>query len=38
MDKLLVAKQATDLHTNYSQRVIFEYLRANDIDSHIKND
>jgi 2-aminoadipate transaminase len=36
MEKLVVAKQASDLHTNYfSQRVIFEYLSKNSIDDHI---
>jgi 2-aminoadipate transaminase len=35
-DKLLVAKQAADLHTNYfSQRVIHRYLVDNDLDAHI---
>lgn len=37
MEKLLVAKQAADLHSNYlSQRIIHQYLLDNDIDSHIK--
>lgn len=37
MEKLVVAKQAADLHTNFfSQRVLYEYLRANDIDAHIE--
>lgn len=36
MEKLIVAKQAADLHTNYfSQRVIYEYLSKNNIDEHI---
>jgi len=35
-EKVLVAKQAADLHTNYfSQRVLFDYLCNNDIDKHI---
>ncbi|HPY02253.1 MAG TPA: PLP-dependent aminotransferase family protein [Spirochaetota bacterium] len=35
-EKVIVAKQAADLHTNYfSQRVLFDYLRNNDIDKHI---
>lgn len=35
-EKLLVAKQAADLHTNYfSQRVLYDYLCNNDIDRHI---
>ena len=37
MEKLLIAKQASDLHTNYfGQRVIFRYLQDNDIDTHIE--
>jgi 2-aminoadipate transaminase len=36
MDKLLVAKQAADLHSNHlSQRIIHQYLLDNDIDVHI---
>lgn len=36
-DKLLVAKQASDLHTNsFSQRVIHQYLMDNDLDGHIE--
>jgi 2-aminoadipate transaminase len=36
MEKLVVAKQASDLHTNYfGQRVIYQYLKDNDIDQHI---
>ena len=36
MEKLLVAKQAADLHSNYlSQRIIHQYLLDNDIDEHI---
>lgn len=36
MDKLIVAKQASDLHTNYfGQRIIFQYLKDNNIDEHI---
>lgn len=36
MEKLVIAKQAADLHTNFfSQRVLYEYLRTNDIDAHI---
>lgn len=36
MEKLVIAKQASDLHTNYfSQRVIYEYLSKNSIDDHI---
>ena len=37
MDKLIIAKQASDLHSNYfTQRVICQYLQDNDIDEHIK--
>jgi 2-aminoadipate transaminase len=37
MEKLLVAKQACDLHTNYlGQRLIYQYLCDNDIDAHIE--
>jgi 2-aminoadipate transaminase len=36
MEKLIVAKQASDLHTNYfGQRIIFQYLKDNNIDDHI---
>lgn len=36
IDKLVVAKQASDLHTNYfGQRIIHRYLEDNDIDEHI---
>ena len=34
MEQLVVAKQASDLHSNYlSQRIAFEYLTHQDIDS-----
>lgn len=34
---LTIAKQAADLHTNYfSQRVLVQYLKDNDLDEHIK--
>lgn len=37
MDKIVVAKQAADLHTNYfTQRVLYRYLTDNNIDDHIK--
>ncbi|MHB8880350.1 MAG: aminotransferase-like domain-containing protein [Thermodesulfovibrionales bacterium] len=37
MEKLIIAKQASDLHTNYfGQRIILQYLRDNDIDGHIR--
>lgn len=36
MEKLVVAKQASDLHSNYfSQRILYQYLIDNDIDKHI---
>jgi 2-aminoadipate transaminase len=36
MEKIIVAKQAADLHSNFfSQRVVYQYLADNDIDSHI---
>jgi 2-aminoadipate transaminase len=36
MDKVIVAKQATDLHTNYFiQRVVQRYMADNDVDAHI---
>ena len=36
MEKLIVVKQAADLHSNYfSQRVVYQYLQDNDIDGHI---
>jgi len=36
MEQLVVAKQASDLHSNYlSQRIAYEYLTSNDIDVHI---
>jgi 2-aminoadipate transaminase len=36
MDKLIVAKQATDLHTcHFTQSIIYQYLKDNDIEKHI---
>ncbi|VAX28353.1 Aspartate aminotransferase (AspB-4) [hydrothermal vent metagenome] len=36
MQKLIIAKQASDLHTNqFTQYVIHQYLRDNDLDAHI---
>jgi 2-aminoadipate transaminase len=36
MDKLIIAKQASDLHTNqFVQYILFQYLQDNDIDLHI---
>jgi len=37
MEQLVIAKQASDLHSNYlSQRIAFEYLQNNNIDTHIE--
>ncbi len=36
LDKLIVAKQAADLHSNYiTQRILHQYLLNNDLDGHI---
>ncbi len=36
MEKIIIAKQASDLHSNYlSQRIVFRYLTDHDIDEHI---
>jgi 2-aminoadipate transaminase len=36
IDKLLLAKQAADLHSNYfTQRVIYQFLMDNNLDDHI---
>lgn len=36
IEKLVIVKQASDLHTNYfSQRVLYQYLLENDLDEHI---
>jgi 2-aminoadipate transaminase len=36
MEKLIIAKQASDLHTSqFTQCIIYQYLKDNDIDSHI---
>nr|WP_319374571.1 PLP-dependent aminotransferase family protein [uncultured Methanobacterium sp.] len=38
MDKLVTAKQASDLHSNYfTQRVVYQYLQDNDVDQHIQS-
>lgn len=38
IDKLVIAKQATDLHTNFFvQAILYEYLTQFDIDAHIAN-
>lgn len=37
MEKLTIAKQAADLHTNsFSQRILYKYLMDNNIDKHIE--
>lgn len=37
MEQLVIAKQASDLHSNYlSQRIAYEYFSHQDIDSHIR--
>ncbi len=37
MEKLKTAKQAADLHTNYfTQRVMAQYLKDNDINEHLR--
>lgn len=37
MDKIVIAKQASDLHSNYfTQRVVYQYLIDNDVDEHIE--
>jgi len=36
MEKLIVAKQAADLHTShFTQAIIYQYLKDNDVDGHI---
>jgi 2-aminoadipate transaminase len=36
MKKLVTAKQAVDLHSNYlAQRIIYQYLYDNDLDEHL---
>lgn len=36
MEKLVIAKQAADLHSNYvAQRIVHRYLMDNDLDSHV---
>lgn len=38
MEKLITAKQASDLHSNYfTQRVVYQYLQDNDVDLHIQS-
>ncbi|MDD1702700.1 MAG: PLP-dependent aminotransferase family protein [Methanoregula sp.] len=37
MDQLVIAKQASDLHSNYlSQRIAAQYLKTADLDAHIR--
>jgi 2-aminoadipate transaminase len=37
MEQIVIAKQASDLHSNYlCQRIAYEYLSHTDIDSHIR--
>jgi len=37
MEKLIIAKQAADLHTShFTQCIIFQYLKDNDIEKHIE--
>ena len=37
MEKIIIAKQASDLHSNYfTQRAVCQYLTHNEIDQHIK--
>jgi 2-aminoadipate transaminase len=37
MEQLVIAKQASDLHSNYlSQRIAFQYLHQQNIDDHIR--
>jgi len=36
MEKLIIAKQASDLHTShFTQAIIYQYVTDNDIDNHI---
>ena len=36
MEKLIIAKQASDLHSNYlCQRIMYQYFKDNDIELHI---
>jgi 2-aminoadipate transaminase len=36
MEKLIIAKQAADLHTShFTQAIIYQYLKDNDVDRHI---
>ncbi len=36
MEKIIIAKQGADLHSNYlAQRIVYRYLQDNDLDSHL---
>ncbi|MBI5212844.1 MAG: PLP-dependent aminotransferase family protein [Nitrospirae bacterium] len=36
MEKLIIAKQASDLHTShFTQSIIYQYLKDNDVEAHI---
>ena len=36
-EKLIIAKQAADLHTSsFSQKILYEFLQENDLDDHIE--
>lgn len=36
-EKLIIAKQAADLHTSsFTQKIVYEFLLENDLDEHIK--
>jgi 2-aminoadipate transaminase len=38
MEKIIIAKQSSDLHSNYlSQRAVYQYLVDNNLDEHILN-
>jgi 2-aminoadipate transaminase len=37
MDNLVIAKQASDLHSNYfTQRVVYQFLQDNNMDQHVQ--
>lgn len=37
MEKIIIAKQASDLHSNYfTQRTVYQYLTDNEVDEHIE--
>ncbi|MCG3212743.1 MAG: 2-aminoadipate transaminase [Anaerolineae bacterium] len=37
LDKLIAAKQAADLHSNYlTQRILYQFLQDNDLDAHLQ--